>query len=80
MANSLLYEPEVSEPIGGIDAIFTRGICKVRHNLVHGEKFIVSGAGWDRDVKLVTQALLILEKAASESEALFASTTSAGSA
>lgn len=63
MNQGLEWQPAFSPPIENVLDLFTRGICQVRHNLAHGEKFDVTGSGWDRDIALVTQALWTLERA-----------------
>lgn len=62
MNQGLEWHPTFSPPIESVLDLFVRGICQVRHNLAHGEKFNVTGSGWDRDIALVTQALWTLER------------------
>ena len=63
MNQGLEWQPSLSPPIENVLDQFNRGICRVRHNLAHGEKFSVTGSGWNRDIALVTQALWVLERA-----------------
>jgi hypothetical protein len=55
--------PDQPPPIQTTEELFRRGVCQVRHNLAHGEKFNVTGDGWERDLTLVTQSLWVLEQA-----------------
>jgi len=63
MTLGLKWSPDQPPPIKTTEELFQRGICQVRHNLAHGEKFNLTGEGWDRDVALVTQSLWVLERA-----------------
>ena len=35
--------PVVQKPITGVVLLFMRGVCQVRHNIVHGEKYVERG-------------------------------------
>ena len=63
MKDGLRFQPDKPPAIGTTEQLFQRGVCQVRHNLSHGDKFDVSGAGWDRDVALVTESLWVLKSA-----------------
>jgi hypothetical protein len=54
-------QPEVQEPIRGIADLFLRGVCQVRNNIVHGEKYI--DLATPRDDALVREAHWVLEQA-----------------
>jgi hypothetical protein len=63
-ANSMKFEPETPDSLTSTEELLVHGVCKVRNNLIHGEKdFAVSGEGYERDVKLVRQALMVLQEA-----------------
>jgi hypothetical protein len=34
------FLPLVREPITGVVQLFTRGVCQVRNNIVHGDKYV----------------------------------------
>jgi hypothetical protein len=50
-------------PIGNVQMLFLNGVCQVRHNLIHGNKFIGSEKDRERDVTLVREALAVLQLA-----------------
>jgi hypothetical protein len=54
-------QPEVQHPITGVVPLFIRGVCQVRNNIVHGEKFVESAR--PRDHALVLEANWVLEQA-----------------
>jgi hypothetical protein len=56
--------PEMPDPIGGIVDLFVRGVCQVRNNIEHGEKFVESAT--PRDHALTREALWVLKKAIAE--------------
>lgn len=64
MADGLVFSPEMPLPLRNVRELFALGVCRVRNNLVHGEKFVVSEGGWERDEALVRAAQWILELAA----------------
>jgi hypothetical protein len=51
------------EPIGKVQMLFLNGVCQVRHNLIHGNKFIGSEKDRERDITLVREALAVLQLA-----------------
>jgi hypothetical protein len=53
--------PKIQQPIDGTVDLFVRGVCQVRHNIVHGEKFIVSEGA--RSCRLVKEAHWVLKEA-----------------
>jgi len=61
------WHPEHPQPIKDTQDLFRRGVCQVRHNLAHGEKFSVTGESWDRDVALVEGSLSVLRLAGEKS-------------
>lgn len=63
MRDSMRFEPDAPAPITDVVELFTRGVCQVRHNYIHGEKF-VDEARAERDAALVREALAVLECAA----------------
>ena len=65
MAASFAFEPALQTPIVDGRELFLRGVCQVRNNFAHGEKFVVSGLGWDRDLQLIRDAHWILKEAIS---------------
>jgi hypothetical protein len=53
-------------PIACVEHLFTRGVCQVRHNIVHGNKLVLN----ERDMKLISGAYYVLEGAIAESRLL----------
>jgi hypothetical protein len=58
----LQWDPVHPRPLENVEDLFARGVCRVRHNLAHGEKFNVTGQGWDRDLALVTESKWVLQR------------------
>jgi hypothetical protein len=54
-------QPEVQEPIKDVVELFVRGVCQVRNNIVHGEKYVELAT--QRDDALVREAHWVLEQA-----------------
>lgn len=55
------WQPQSQRPIDGIEELIVCGVCQVRHNIVHGEKFMV--AEGPRSYALVKEAHWVLEQA-----------------
>jgi hypothetical protein len=53
-------------PLTCVEHLFTRGVCQVRHNIVHGNKLDLN----ERDMKLTAGAHFVLESAISETKLL----------
>lgn len=70
MRVGMRWHPEQPAAIQDVGTLFLDGVCQVRNNLAHGEKFSVTGQGWDRDEELVTQAIWVLEQALQDSDVL----------
>jgi hypothetical protein len=66
----LCWAPENPAPIGDVRELFRRGLCQVRNNLAHGEKFVVDGDDLKRDIVLIEQSLWALEQAIEKCEGL----------
>jgi hypothetical protein len=64
MTDGLEFQPARPEPLEGVVDLFVRGVCQVRHNYFHGEKFVGRGESAARDHALVRQALWVLNLAA----------------
>jgi hypothetical protein len=54
-------QPKVQEPIRDVVDLFLRGVCQVRNNIVHGEKYV--DLATPRDDALVKGAHWVLEQA-----------------
>jgi hypothetical protein len=52
------------DPIASVEHLFTRGVCQVRHNIVHGNKQDIG----ERDMKLIGGAHYILRAAIAEAD------------
>jgi hypothetical protein len=63
MRDSMDYEPAVPEPITNVVELFTRGVCQVRHNYEHGEKYFTNESR-ARDTILTQEASRVLKRAA----------------
>lgn len=59
----LTWKPDVRDPIANVADLFQRGVCQVRNNLFHGEKYIGSPDALGRDEALVSESLWILRLA-----------------
>lgn len=59
----LTWRPDVPAPIENVVDLFKRGVCQVRNNLFHGEKYIGSPDAQSRDEALVSESLWILRLA-----------------
>jgi len=57
----ITWQPLNQTPIADVVELFQRGVCQVRNNIVHGEKYIDSHDR--RDDELVSQAAWVLEQA-----------------
>jgi hypothetical protein len=55
------WQPENQLPIENVVELFLRGICQVRNNIEHGEKFMVAES--PRSDVLVNEARWVLEQA-----------------
>src|SRR5262249_2920202 len=55
------FLPKIQEPITDVFHLFRRGVCQVRNNIVHGEKYV--DLATPRDDALVTEAHYVLEQA-----------------
>jgi hypothetical protein len=53
--------PENPAPITDVEQLIVRGMCQVRNNILHGEKYVERGS--KRDDDLVMQALWVLQRA-----------------
>jgi hypothetical protein len=64
LREGLKWQRRGDGPLKNIDELFTIGVCRVRNSLIHGEKFVGGQDGqWDRDCKLVCEALEVLQLA-----------------
>jgi hypothetical protein len=57
-----VFTPQ-TRPLGDVVGLFVQGVCRVRNNLVHGEKFGSIGPESDRDEALTQEAYWVLEQA-----------------
>lgn len=55
------FQPTVQTPIANVQELFLRGVCQVRNNIAHGEKYVETGT--NRDDDLVSEAKWVLERA-----------------
>jgi hypothetical protein len=53
-------------PLTNVEHLFVRGVCQVRHNIVHGNKPDLK----ERDMKLIAGEQFVLEAAISETRLL----------
>ena len=63
MKEGLKWGPEHPVPLNDVVKLFIQGVCRVRNSFVHGEKFVGRERQWERDAKLVSEALVILREA-----------------
>jgi hypothetical protein len=59
----LSWKPEQVPPLAGVVELFVHGVCRVRNSYIHHEKFMSDGEQWERDAKLVHEALSVLRSA-----------------
>jgi hypothetical protein len=57
------WQKENSPPIENVVDLLVRGVCQVRNNLSHGDKFLGPEADWKRDRTLIAQAAWVLDQA-----------------
>lgn len=69
LAEGFRWHPEQPAPLTSVEQLLVNGVCQVRNNLVHGEKFAVDGLSWGRDLALVSESLMVLRLAMSRFEA-----------
>ncbi len=62
--NNLTW-PAVAPPRNAVE-LFEQGICRVRNNFFHGEKFIGNPQQQERDAILISEALAVLRAAKDE--------------
>ena len=62
--NGVAQWGEPVTPITCVEHLFTRGVCQVRHNIVHGNKLDLD----ERDVKLINGAHFVLQAAIAETQ------------
>lgn len=55
------WQPENPAPIKNVVELFLRGVCQVRNNIEHGEKFVIEEGS--RSEALVDEAHWVLEQA-----------------
>jgi len=63
MAEDLTWQPEVPAPIENVVDLFQRGVCQVRNNFIHGEKYTGSPDDQARDEVLISESLWVLRLA-----------------
>lgn len=63
MKEGLKWEPEHPQPLKDVVELFEQGVCRVRNSFIHGEKFVGRPEHWERDVRLVYEALVVLREA-----------------
>ena len=65
MRDGLTWMPEKPEPLRNVEELFVQGVCRVRNSYLHGEKFVggPDAKQWERDSKLVREALAVLSEA-----------------
>jgi hypothetical protein len=56
----LSWKPEQVPTLTNVTELFVQGVCRVRNSYIHHEKFVSDGEQWERDAKLVHEALCVL--------------------
>jgi len=61
---NMKWSPRTKDPLTNVAQLIVNGVCRVRNNYFHGEKF-TGGPDWqwERDAALVTEAHLVLKSA-----------------
>ncbi len=57
------WENQQPRPIDQVEDLFIRGICSVRNNLTHGDKYIGTDVDGQRDTILIKEATFVLQQA-----------------
>lgn len=60
MREGLTWSRSDSGPLKDVEDLFVHGVCRVRNSLQHGEKFVGGHGQWERDSRLVSEALQVL--------------------
>lgn len=69
MREGLEWSRGTSAPLENVHQLMIEGVCRVRNSYIHGEKFVGGPDGqWNRDAKLVREALEVLKLALSQKE------------
>lgn len=55
------WQPAQPAPIENVTELFIRGVCQVRHNIVHREKYVLPEG--ERSDALVSEAIWVLDQA-----------------
>lgn len=65
MQDGLKWMPENPPPVTTVVELMEKGVCRIRNSYLHGEKFTggPDKAQWERDAKLVSEALAVLREA-----------------
>ncbi len=63
MAEGLQWIPETPNSLSNTEELIIIGVCRIRNNFFHGEKFVGEPSldNWERDIVLVTEALAVLK-------------------
>lgn len=60
----LNWAPKDPNPIENVHQLIINGVCRIRNNYIHGEKFTGGPEGqWERDTLLVAEAQSVLNEA-----------------
>jgi hypothetical protein len=59
----LSWQPARTAPLTNVVQLIVLGVCRVRNSYIHHEKFVSDGDQWERDAKLVHEALSVLRSA-----------------
>lgn len=58
------WSPQITKPITDVAQLIIEGVCRIRNNYLHGEKFTGGPDGqWERDAILVAEAHAVLKLA-----------------
>lgn len=64
LLNDMKWAPTNPAPLSNVSELIINGVCRVRHNYFHGEKFTGASEGqWDRDITLIQEAHAVLVEA-----------------
>jgi hypothetical protein len=63
LKEGLEWAPANPKPLESVIELFEQGVCRVRNNYIHGEKFVSESGQFDRDATLVREALAVLRQA-----------------
>lgn len=63
LRSDMRWTDKRSEPLRNVTELIVEGVCRVRNNSIHGEKFRGKEGQWARDLQLIREAREVLAAA-----------------